>query len=108
MFAAGSLRNTEKFQWIPIDLRFPLDRDINIFIHKATDLYKTFSNQESKDKWEAFVKISHKLEKKGIPVLDPCHNLLIPSDRVLFNSLFNEVFYSSEFINELNDYFTKN
>ena len=41
---AGSLRFEFPFYWVPIDLRFPLDRDIGIFIHKATDLYKTFSN----------------------------------------------------------------
>eukprot|EP01015_Nassula_variabilis_P031064 TRINITY_DN6947_c0_g1_i1.p1 TRINITY_DN6947_c0_g1~~TRINITY_DN6947_c0_g1_i1.p1 ORF type:complete len:163 (+),score=54.34 TRINITY_DN6947_c0_g1_i1:7-495(+) len=73
-------------------------------VYKRQDLYKTFYNQESKDKWEAFVKMSHSIEHK-IPLLDPCDNLLIPSDRALFNYMFEEVFSCSEFNNELQLHF---
>jgi len=91
-----ALASRYPIEFIPIDLRVPLDKDIQYFFHKISDQTK-----EKNDPWRDVKVANFEKLKQTIPLLDPIDHLDVLSDRRLFQSAVSEIFSSQSFTDGL-------
>jgi len=85
-------------EFVPIDLRVPLNREINGFVHKITNTMKNKDDPFSAIKLHHFEQIS----KRGdIRLFDPMDSLNILSNRDTFQNFVGDIFKTKEFLDEI-------
>ena len=94
--------------FVPVDLRFRLNRKIDVFYHKATDFTKDSEDYEAQLKLTNFHDIYKQSSELGIKFLDPPGHFKIISDRIGFQDTFVELLESQAFDKALNDYCKQN
>jgi len=91
-----ALASRYPIEFIPVDLRVPLDKDIQYFFHKISDQTK-----ENSDPWRDIKIANFDKIRETIPLLDPLDHIDVLSDRRLFQDVVSEIFSSQTFLDSM-------
>eukprot|EP01017_Pseudomicrothorax_dubius_P013847 TRINITY_DN1624_c0_g2_i2.p1 TRINITY_DN1624_c0_g2~~TRINITY_DN1624_c0_g2_i2.p1 ORF type:complete len:322 (+),score=84.61 TRINITY_DN1624_c0_g2_i2:789-1754(+) len=91
------LKNSTNYTYIPIDLRCPLNREVDIVIQKVQQ-YRSFWDEET---WKVIEKNVQALESLGKILIDPFSTLEIVMNRLVFQEKYAHAFASEHFTTKL-------
>ena len=102
MFTKQMIRSVFPFEFVPLDLRYPISNDnFDMIVHKITDLIKYYGTGETMNACSENFRIFYEKNKEKLIFIDKLEGINIVNSRVIFQDVFEKLFIHDDFLKKM-------